>query len=222
MLRGSMQSIRWRCWCRASHEGPLARGTRCRTRRILSIGERVRSGIFFATMALASAMSLLRGFVVAGLLDPAAFGTYVVIVAAGTFGSNLLSFGRVEATWKEYPRLWIAGERQQVRERADAVMRILAARALYVCMVVVLACGVFDKVDLADERCGRCGRRTRCRVYQRLCVGASCFLRSAASGSGSAVPRWPCLAARRDRCRHRLQRRRTHRRDSGSRCRRGS
>lgn len=148
MLRGSMQSIRWRCWCRAAHEGPLARGTRCRTRRILSIGERVRSGIFFATMALASAISLLRGFVVAGVLDPAAFGTYVVIVAAGTFGSNLLSFGRVEATWKEFPRLWIAGERQQVRERADAVMRMLAARALYACIAIIVMSRIFDNVDL--------------------------------------------------------------------------
>jgi hypothetical protein len=61
----------------------------------------VGSGIFFGLMAFASAISLVRGFAVAGVIDPAAFGVYVSVVAAATFASNLLSLGRVEATMKD-------------------------------------------------------------------------------------------------------------------------
>lgn len=81
-------------------------------------------------MAVASAITLVRGFVVAALLDPAAFGPYVAIVAAGTFASNILSFGLVEATWKSFPRLWIEGHAEAIRPRADAIARKLAVRAL--------------------------------------------------------------------------------------------
>jgi O-antigen/teichoic acid export membrane protein len=90
----------------------------------------VGSGIFFGLMAFAAAISLVRGFAVAGVIEPAAFGVYVTVVAAATFASNLLSLGRVEATMKDYPRLFASGSAQQVRERADALMRTLTLRAL--------------------------------------------------------------------------------------------
>jgi len=96
----------------------------------------VGSGIFFGLMAFASAISLVRGFAVAGVIDPAPFGIYVTVVAAATFASNLLSFGRIEATMKDYPRLFVSGSVQHVREQADALMLTLTLRAL---AVLVLA-----------------------------------------------------------------------------------
>jgi O-antigen/teichoic acid export membrane protein len=108
----------------------------------------VGSGIFFGLMAFASAISLVRGFAVAGVIDPAAFGVYVTVVAAATFASNLLSLGRVEATMKDYPRLFASGSAQHVRERADALMRTLTLRALAVLLPAGPAAWLFGGGEL--------------------------------------------------------------------------
>ena len=88
--------------------------------------------LFLTLMALASAISLLRGFAVAGLLDAASFGVYAAVFAAGTFGSLLVSGGRVELTQKTYPRLWSDGQHAALLGLADRGARTLVLRAAVV------------------------------------------------------------------------------------------
>lgn len=103
--------------------------------------------LFLALMALASAISLLRGFVVAGLLDAGSFGVYATVFAAGTFSSLLVSGGRVELTQKTYPRLWSDGQHAALLDSADRCARVLVLRAALLASLlgaVVLIAGHSD------------------------------------------------------------------------------
>jgi hypothetical protein len=99
----------------------------------------MRIGRFFAAMSVASAFSLLRGFVLAGLLEPTEFGAYAILVAVGVFASNLLGFGRIEATRKNFSRLWLVGQAKQVLQDSDRLASTLAFRALVVALTLCIA-----------------------------------------------------------------------------------
>ena len=92
---------------------------------------------FVIEMALASGLSLLRGFVLAVVMPVHAFGLYVAVVAFGTFGANLLGFGRIEQTNKHFPRLFAEGHGVQAVQQADSIVLLLIFRAL-----VAVALGV--------------------------------------------------------------------------------
>lgn len=95
--------------------------------------------LFFAQMAVSSALALLRGFVLAQMLAPASFGTYALLVALGTFSASLLSFGHVERSFKRFPRLFVDGHPEQALAEADHIVLILARRAAAAGALIVLA-----------------------------------------------------------------------------------
>lgn len=86
--------------------------------------------IYMATMLVAAAISMSRGFCIAAVLQPMSFAIYATLVAAGAFGSLLLSMGSIEHTIKSYPRLWADGRWSDVVEDADGIVRKLALRSL--------------------------------------------------------------------------------------------
>jgi hypothetical protein len=98
----------------------------------------MRTQYFIATMLVAATISMARGFTVAAVLEPVSFAIYATCVAAGAFGSILLSFGSVEQTIKAYPRMWVAGHRSQVIKNADTIVRALVLR----CCVLFLPLAV--------------------------------------------------------------------------------
>jgi hypothetical protein len=104
--------------------------------------------LFLALMALASAISLLRGFAVAGLLDAASFGIYATVFAAGTFGSLLVSGGRVELTQKTYPRLWSDGQHAALLGSVDRGARVLVLRAGLLASLIAAVAMIAGRSDL--------------------------------------------------------------------------
>jgi len=94
---------------------------------------------FFLIMVIASALSLLRGFVVATTLTPETFGIYAMVVSAGGFASGLLGAGRIEATMKTFPRAWMGGFPGGVCAHADALTRTVALRGAIAGILGVVA-----------------------------------------------------------------------------------
>ena len=86
-------------------------------------------------MSLSSAVTLLRGFVVASILTLYDFGLYATLVAIAVFGSSLLGAGAIEATMKIFPRAWASGWGQQMCNRADQLLRLIVARSALVTVV---------------------------------------------------------------------------------------
>jgi hypothetical protein len=97
-------------------------------------------GWYMSLMSLASAISLLRGFFVAGLLDVSSFGRYATLVATGMFFSSLLSFGEIEKTIKFFPRLWLSGHHFEVLKATDKSVKVLFSR---VALIGYLLLGCF-------------------------------------------------------------------------------
>lgn len=104
--------------------------------------------LFLALMALASAISLLRGFALAGLLDAASFGIYATVFAAGTFSSLLVSGGRVELTQKTYPRMWSDGQHAALLGSVDRGARVLVLRAALLASLLAAAAVIAGRGDL--------------------------------------------------------------------------
>lgn len=77
--------------------------------------------VFFLMMLLGSGLSLLKMLVLAQVMEGAAFGDYVSIVGVAMLSAGLLSFGAIEGTVKRYPRLWVAGQRGEIRASAIAI-----------------------------------------------------------------------------------------------------
>jgi O-antigen/teichoic acid export membrane protein len=90
----------------------------------------VSTTLYLALMATAAVVSLIRGFVVAALLPPEDFAVYAVAVALGALLANFLSFGLIEGTVKQFPRLVMAGGAGSLLRIADGGARRLAIRAL--------------------------------------------------------------------------------------------
>ncbi len=91
--------------------------------------------IFFILMALSSALALLRGFALAGLLTVDGFGRYAMLFAIGTFGASMLSFGLIERSYKRFPRLCADGHLATALAEADKIVTKLGGRALIVTLV---------------------------------------------------------------------------------------
>jgi hypothetical protein len=92
--------------------------------------------IFFILMALSSALALLRGFALAGVLTVDSFGRYAMLFAIGTFGASLLSFGMIERSYKRFPRLCADGHLATALVEADKIVVKLGIRAL----IVAISC----------------------------------------------------------------------------------
>jgi O-antigen/teichoic acid export membrane protein len=96
-------------------------------------------------MLAAAGMSLVRGFVVAGLLDPEDFTRYAVAVATGTFLSNFLSFGLIEGTIKQFPRMTVSGSAGALLSLSDGAIRRLAFRAALCAPLFAVVMWVIDR-----------------------------------------------------------------------------
>ena len=107
------------------------------------------SAIFFAQMGAASALTLLRGFVLALLLSQAGFGQYALIVAVGTFGAIIISFGMTERTIKRFPRMFADGHANAVIHEADVVSRRLSLRAALLLAAAGAGAAILDRPDWA-------------------------------------------------------------------------
>lgn len=103
----------------------------------------VRTGaghaVFIAVMIGASALTFLRMTTVALLLPVADFALYATIVATGAFLAGPLSFGAIEGTIKDFPRLVADGNTARMLADARAIMRIATLRALVIAIPLLAA-----------------------------------------------------------------------------------
>lgn len=84
---------------------------------------------FFMLMAVSSALGLVRGFLLAGILPVDGFGRYAMLFAIGTFAASFLSFGMVERSFKRFPRLCADGHTAWALNEADRIAKKLGGRA---------------------------------------------------------------------------------------------
>lgn len=87
------------------------------------------SYFFFAMMAAASAVSIVKMAVLASLFSPSDFARYASLFAIAGLASSLLSFGLVEATAKRYTRLIAFGRHGETSFELRAVLRTLCLRS---------------------------------------------------------------------------------------------
>jgi len=90
---------------------------------------------FLVMMGGAAGLSLVRGFILAVLLDVEGFGTYAIVASVGLFASNILSFGRIEGFMKSFPRLWMEGQRRAVVKNSDRALFDVSSRAIVALIV---------------------------------------------------------------------------------------
>lgn len=104
------------------------------------------NGRYLVIMSAAAMLALIRGFVVAGILDVASFGLYAAILATGMFSSAFVSFGEIERTIKRFPRLWLVEHhRYSVIDQADKSAFVMLFRAGGG-LLLLLICGFFDAI----------------------------------------------------------------------------
>lgn len=101
-----------------------------RSRRVALARAATGHLVFAAVMIGASALTFLRMTAVALLLPIADFALYATVVAAGAFLAGPLSFGRIEATIKSFPRLVADGDQGRMMVEARAIRRVAVLRAL--------------------------------------------------------------------------------------------
>lgn len=107
------------------------------------------TGRFFISMVLASALSMGRIFIAAAILDAAPFGIYAVVVATGAFVGVLLSCGLVEASFKDYPRLWNDGRAADVIGHAAKGLVTLTLRGVALLVALVGAAMFIEQLDVS-------------------------------------------------------------------------
>jgi hypothetical protein len=89
---------------------------------------RPKIGLFFGAMMAAAALSMLRGLLVAEASTAAEFSRYAVTLSTGYFLGYLLSFGAVEETYKQFPRLFAQGGFTAILGLTASVFSQLGAR----------------------------------------------------------------------------------------------
>jgi len=90
-------------------------------------------------MSAAAGLSLARGFVIAGILSPQSFASYAVTVSLGAFLSSILSWGLVEETIKQFPRIAVSGDLSSLTVLSKRAVRRLTSRAAIYIPVAALA-----------------------------------------------------------------------------------
>jgi O-antigen/teichoic acid export membrane protein len=106
---------------------------------------------YIVIMSFAAMIALVRGFIVAGILDLTSFGLYATVVAVGMFSSAIVSFGEIERTLKIFPRLWVLeGYRRSVVERADESAWVMILRA-GIFFMFFLICTFLDEIKFLTQ-----------------------------------------------------------------------
>ena len=103
---------------------------------------------FLLIMGLSSAVTLLRGFVLAAILDIGDFGLYAVTIGSVAFCGILVSVGSIEATWKVFPRLWVRGLESRIVQQSRAIDLRLTLRSASATMVVTTMAWAIGRPDL--------------------------------------------------------------------------
>ena len=93
--------------------------------------------VYIGALAAVSSVSMLRILVVAGGMSKPDFAEYAAIVALGSYLGGILSFGKVEATIKSFPRFAASGQIKKIRHETRALMLILARRALIISVPLI-------------------------------------------------------------------------------------
>lgn len=88
------------------------------------------SALFVTAMIGAAFFSMLRMIAAAWYMPLADFANYTAIVATAAFLSTILSFGIIEATVKNFPRLTGEGREADILPTARRIMKWLSVRAL--------------------------------------------------------------------------------------------
>ncbi|WP_193749153.1 hypothetical protein [Sphingopyxis sp. C-1] len=94
----------------------------------------------------AAGITMLRMVVAASFLPVQDFGTYATIAATGAFLSSILSFGTIEGTIKNFPRMVGAGQGGELLRESHHIMRRLLLRAAAV-GIPVYAAGLLLDLD---------------------------------------------------------------------------
>jgi len=94
---------------------------------------------YILIMLIASTISLLRGFVVAGILNLSSFGSYATIIGIGIFSSLLLSSGKTERTYKMFPRYWSENNHSKIIGQADKTAKLIVIRASIIFMLLLVS-----------------------------------------------------------------------------------
>lgn len=93
--------------------------------------------VYIGALAAVSSLSMLRILVVAGGMSKLDFAEYAAVVALGSYLGGILSFGKVEATIKSFPRFAAAGQIALIRRETRALMLILARRSLIISLPLI-------------------------------------------------------------------------------------
>ncbi|MGV6838563.1 MAG: hypothetical protein ACWA40_00050 [Planktomarina sp.] len=83
---------------------------------------------FLALMLFGSGLGFLKIIGLAVVLEAADFGNYITAISSAALASLLISFGKVEATTKEFPRYWENQTYGTAWKRSFGIARILLLR----------------------------------------------------------------------------------------------
>lgn len=93
---------------------------------------------YLGSMGFGSVFGLVRGFVVAALLNVGDFGLYGVVVAVAAFFSPLIGLGRIEESRKLFPRLAAEGRHSEVGHEVASISAQILLRTALVGFVIAL------------------------------------------------------------------------------------
>jgi hypothetical protein len=99
-----------------------------KTRTAMQTWARSKGGLFFGAMMAAATLSMLRGLLVAEAVTGAEFSRYAVTLSTGYFLGYLLSFGAVEESYKQFPRLVAQGGFMAILGPTASIFSRLGAR----------------------------------------------------------------------------------------------
>lgn len=98
-------------------------------------------------MLSGAALGAMRSVLVALFLLQGDFGYYSSFIGASAFCAMAISFGKVEATTKLYPRLWSVGETQQIKRDAIATAQFIGG-LVFALSVIAMAIVLYQRIEI--------------------------------------------------------------------------
>lgn len=109
--------------------------------------------VFLALMIFSAGLSFVRILSVAAFLIANDFSTYAVIISLGAFLSYMLSFGKVEATVKLFPRDFVNNDCGKIYKNSASIIGLLSIRSFLFLIVFLFAEFIFDFLDFFTVLC---------------------------------------------------------------------
>ena len=91
-----------------------------------------KSFFYFSLFLLSSLIFFIKGIVLALYMESSMYGTYVSIYAISIFIGSIMSFGIVEETIKNFPRLWVKNEKSKINIEFNKIRIKLVKRSLLI------------------------------------------------------------------------------------------